>query len=226
MVDSAKDIDAIVDNLNNSRKFFDYSIERYKKYEINYMNNFFELVSLLLMNLNVNKIYLYEKVNDIIMSLYTNEKNSSVNEILVNFVSNSFIKITNDNFSNYKNKLLHIIKNTFFNYKEEKQLNDTLLLLLVSNLLNKENICECSKEILLTYLQTELIDENRNEISIRKSKVSHIVSILEKIEIYVQFPEITNDKPFLNKLKEAINKLTISTESSISNKSSLLLSSI
>ena len=160
------------------------------------------------------------------MSLYTNEKNSSVNEILVNFVSNSFIKITNDNFSNYKNKLLHIIKNTFFNYKEEKQLNDTLLLLLVSNLLNKENICECSKEILLTYLQTELIDENRNEISIRKSKVSHIVSILEKIEIYVQFPEITNDKPFLNKLKEAINKLTISTESSISNKSSLLLSSI
>ena len=226
LVDSAKDIDAIVDNFNNSRKFFDYSIERYKKYEINYMNNFFELVSLLLMNLNVNKIYLYEKVNDIIMSLYTNEKNSSVNEILVNFVSNSFIKITNDNFSNYKNKLLHIIKNTFFNYKEEKQLNDTLLLLLVSNLLNKENICECSKEILLTYLQTELIDENRNEISIRKSKVSHIVSILEKIEIYVQFPEITNDKPFLNKLKEAINKLTISTESSISNKSSLLLSSI
>ena len=73
------------------------------------MNNFFELVSLLLMNLNVNKIYLYEKVNDIIMSLYTNEKNSSVNEILVNFVSNSFIKITNDNFSNYKNKLLHIV---------------------------------------------------------------------------------------------------------------------
>ena len=231
LLDSTKDIGTILDSFNNNRKFFDYSIERYKKYEINYMNTFFELISLLLMNLNANKIYLYEKVNDIIISLYTNEKSSIVNEILVNFLSNSFIKITNDNFSNHKNKLLHIINNTFFNYKEKKQLNETLLLLLVSNLFNKENICELSKEILLTYLQTELFekfinDEKRNEISIRKSKVSHIVSILEKIEIYIQFPEIANDRTFLSKLKEAIQILTISNESSISNKSSTLLSAI